>query len=55
MAELGSDCDPFMLHIYAAFAERQCFIIAARTKAALAAAVLMLMLMLMLMLRVASA
>ena len=37
VAELGTDCDPFMLHIYAAFAERERTIIAARTKAALAA------------------
>ena len=37
VAELGADCDPFMLHIYAAFAERERTIIAARTKAALAA------------------
>jgi len=37
VAELGTDCDPFMLHIYAAFAERERTIIAARTKAALQA------------------
>ncbi len=37
VVELGTDCDPFMLHIYAAFAERERTIIAARTKAALAA------------------
>ena len=37
VAELGADADPFMLHIYAAFAERERAIIAARTKAALAA------------------
>ena len=36
VADLGADCDPFMLHIYAAFAERERAIISARTKAALA-------------------
>ena len=36
VAELGADCDPFMLHIYAAFAQRERAIIGARTKAALA-------------------
>ena len=35
VADLGADCDPFMLHIYAAFAERERAIISARTKAAL--------------------
>src|SRR3954452_760050 len=37
VAELGADADPFMLHIYAAFAERERAIISARTKAALQA------------------
>jgi len=37
VADLGADCDPFMLHIYAAFAERERAIISARTKAALSA------------------
>ena len=37
VAELGTGADPFMLHIYAAFAERERAIIAARTKAALQA------------------
>jgi len=37
VAELGADCDPFMLHIYAAFAERERAIIGKRTKDALAA------------------
>lgn len=37
VAELGADADPFMLHIYAAFAERERAIIGARTKAALGA------------------
>ena len=36
-ADLGSDADPFMLHIYAAFAEKERAVISARTKAALAA------------------
>lgn len=35
--ELGSDCDPFMLHLYAALAEKERALISARTKAALAA------------------
>lgn len=35
VAELGVSADPFLLHIYAAFAERERAIIAARTKAAL--------------------
>lgn len=35
VAELGASADPFLLHIYAAFAERERAIIAARTKAAL--------------------
>jgi DNA invertase Pin-like site-specific DNA recombinase len=37
VAELGPDVDPFMLHVYAAFAERERSLISARTKAALAA------------------
>jgi DNA invertase Pin-like site-specific DNA recombinase len=36
-AELGPDCDPFMLHLYAALAEKERALISARTKAALAA------------------
>ena len=36
VAELGADADPFMLHIFAAFAERERAMISARTKAALA-------------------
>lgn len=36
VAELGFDADPFTLHIYAAFAERERRIIAQRTKSALA-------------------
>lgn len=35
--ELGLDADPFMLHIYAALAEKERAMISARTKAALAA------------------
>jgi DNA invertase Pin-like site-specific DNA recombinase len=38
IAELGADADPFMLHIYAAFAERERRAIGERTKEALAAA-----------------
>jgi DNA invertase Pin-like site-specific DNA recombinase len=38
VAELGPDVDPFMLHIYAAFAEKERRSISERTKAALAAA-----------------
>src|SRR5262245_12729101 len=38
VAELGPDVDPFMLHIYAALAEKERRLISARTKAALAAA-----------------
>jgi len=38
VAELGPDVDPFMLHIYAALAEKERSLIAARTKEALAAA-----------------
>jgi DNA invertase Pin-like site-specific DNA recombinase len=37
VAELGPDVDPFMLHIYAALAEKERALISARTKAALAA------------------
>jgi len=35
--ELGADADPFMLHLYAALAEKERALISARTKAALAA------------------
>ena len=35
-AELGADADPFMLHIYAALAEKERAMIAERTRAALA-------------------
>jgi len=38
VAELGADADPFMLHLYAALAEKERSMISARTKAALAAA-----------------
>ncbi len=38
MAELGSDVDPFILHLFAALAEKERARISARTKAALAAA-----------------
>jgi DNA invertase Pin-like site-specific DNA recombinase len=38
VAELGPDVDPFMLHIYAAMAEKERAMISARTKAALQAA-----------------
>ena len=37
VAELGADADPFMLHIYAALAEKERGLIADRTRAALAA------------------
>ena len=37
VAELGADADPFMLHLYAALAEKERAMISARTKAALAA------------------
>jgi DNA invertase Pin-like site-specific DNA recombinase len=37
VSELGADADPFMLHIYAALAEKERAMIAARTKAALQA------------------
>jgi DNA invertase Pin-like site-specific DNA recombinase len=36
VAELGRDADPFMLHLYAALAEKERSLIADRTKAALA-------------------
>lgn len=38
VAELGTDADPFMLHLFAALAEKERALISARTKAALAAA-----------------
>jgi DNA invertase Pin-like site-specific DNA recombinase len=38
VSELGPDVDPFMLHIYAALAEKERALISARTKDALAAA-----------------
>jgi DNA invertase Pin-like site-specific DNA recombinase len=38
VSELGPDVDPFMLHIYAALAEKERALIAARTRDALAAA-----------------
>jgi DNA invertase Pin-like site-specific DNA recombinase len=38
VAELGSGVDPFILHLFAALAEKERAMIAARTKAALAAA-----------------
>ena len=38
VAELGADTDPFMLHIYAALAEKERALISRRTKDALAAA-----------------
>src|SRR3984893_15600276 len=37
VAELGADADSFMLHLYAALAEKERALISARTKAALAA------------------
>jgi DNA invertase Pin-like site-specific DNA recombinase len=37
VADLGRDADPFMLHLYAALAEKERRLIAERTKAALAA------------------
>jgi DNA invertase Pin-like site-specific DNA recombinase len=37
VAELGSDVDPFMLHLFAALAEKERAMISQRTKAALAA------------------
>jgi DNA invertase Pin-like site-specific DNA recombinase len=36
VAELGTDADPFMLHLYAALAEKERRLIAERTRAALA-------------------
>ena len=36
VAELGADCDPFMLYIYAALAEKERNLIGERTRAALA-------------------
>jgi DNA invertase Pin-like site-specific DNA recombinase len=38
VAELGADVDPFILHLFAALAEKERSMIATRTKAALAAA-----------------
>jgi DNA invertase Pin-like site-specific DNA recombinase len=38
VAELGADADPFMLHLYAALAEKERRMISERTKVALAAA-----------------
>jgi DNA invertase Pin-like site-specific DNA recombinase len=38
VAELGADVDPFILHLFAALAEKERTMIAVRTKAALAAA-----------------
>ena len=38
VAELGADTDPFLLHIYAALAEKERNLISQRTKAALKAA-----------------
>ena len=35
VAELGADIDPFMLHIYAALAQKERALISERTKAAL--------------------
>ena len=37
VAELGADADPFMIHVYAALAEKERAMIADRTRAALAA------------------
>jgi DNA invertase Pin-like site-specific DNA recombinase len=37
VSELGSDADPFVLHLYAALAEKERVLISGRTKAALAA------------------
>src|SRR5689334_4441048 len=37
VAELGRDADPFMMHLYAALAEKERRLISERTKAALAA------------------
>jgi DNA invertase Pin-like site-specific DNA recombinase len=38
VAELGNDVDPFLLHLYAALAQKERALISARTKAALAEA-----------------
>jgi DNA invertase Pin-like site-specific DNA recombinase len=38
VAELGTDADPFMLHLYAALAEKESSLIAQRTREALKAA-----------------
>jgi DNA invertase Pin-like site-specific DNA recombinase len=38
VAELGADVDPFMIHIYAAVAEKERALISQRTSAALKAA-----------------
>ena len=38
VADLGADTDPFLLHLYAALAEKERALITARTKATLAAA-----------------
>jgi DNA invertase Pin-like site-specific DNA recombinase len=38
VAELGADVDPFMIHLFAALAEKERALISARTKSALAAA-----------------
>jgi hypothetical protein len=38
VAELGTDADPFMLHLYAALAEKERRVISARTRDALQAA-----------------
>jgi DNA invertase Pin-like site-specific DNA recombinase len=38
VAELGTDVDPFILHLFAALAEKERAMISARTKAALGAA-----------------
>jgi len=37
VAELGADADPFMLHLYAALAEKERHLIGERTRAALSA------------------
>ncbi len=37
VADLGADVDPFMLHVYAALAEKERRMISERTRAALAA------------------
>jgi DNA invertase Pin-like site-specific DNA recombinase len=37
VSELGADADPFMLHLYAALAEKERRLISERTKAALGA------------------